>query len=77
VVVFDSREQDPLIFQNLTSVRGTLYTGDYSILGLEELIAVERKTIPDLVSCCMGENRERFERELHRLRGFRFKRLLI
>jgi DNA excision repair protein ERCC-4 len=25
----------------------------------------------------MGENRERFERELHRLRGFRFKRLLI
>jgi hypothetical protein len=25
----------------------------------------------------MGENRVRFERELHRLRGFRFKRLLI
>lgn len=25
----------------------------------------------------MGENRERFERELHRLRGFRFKRLVI
>jgi DNA excision repair protein ERCC-4 len=25
----------------------------------------------------MGENRERFERELHRLRGYRFKRLLV
>jgi hypothetical protein len=25
----------------------------------------------------MGGNRERFERELHRLRGFRFKRLLV
>jgi hypothetical protein len=25
----------------------------------------------------MGSNRERFERELHRLRGYRFKRLLI
>jgi hypothetical protein len=24
----------------------------------------------------MGQNRERFERELHRLRGYRFKRLL-
>ena len=58
-------------------MRGTLYTGDYSILGLEELIAIERKSIADLVACCMGENRERFERELHRLRGFRFKRLLI
>jgi len=25
----------------------------------------------------MGDNRERFERELHRLRGYRFKRLLM
>jgi hypothetical protein len=25
----------------------------------------------------MGENRERFERELHRLRGYRFKRLFV
>ena len=25
----------------------------------------------------MGDNRLRFEREMHRLRGFRFKRLLI
>jgi hypothetical protein len=25
----------------------------------------------------MGDNRERFERELHRLRGYRFKRLLV
>jgi DNA excision repair protein ERCC-4 len=25
----------------------------------------------------MGENRARFERELHRLRGYRFKRLLV
>lgn len=31
----------------------------------------------DLANCCMRENRDRFERELHRLRGFRFKRLLI
>jgi DNA excision repair protein ERCC-4 len=77
VVVVDQRERDPLIFHNLASVRGTLYTGDYSILGSEELIAIERKTIPDLVSCCMGESRDRFERELHRLRGFHFKRLLV
>jgi ERCC4-type nuclease len=41
------------------------------------LFAVERKSISDLVGCCIGQNRERFERELHRLRGFRFKRLLV
>jgi DNA excision repair protein ERCC-4 len=77
VIVIDTREQDPLAFGRLQSIRGTLMTGDYSVCGLEHLFAVERKSIADLVGCCMGENRERFERELHRLRGFRFKRLLI
>jgi DNA excision repair protein ERCC-4 len=47
------------------------------VAGLENLFAVERKSISDLVGCCIGQNRERFERELHRLRGFRFKRLLV
>jgi DNA excision repair protein ERCC-4 len=77
VIVIDSREQEPLSFQHLQSVCGALITGDYSVVGLEQLFAVERKTISDLVGCCMGENRSRFERELHRLRGYRFKRLLI
>lgn len=76
-IIVDTREQEPLLFRNLPSDRGTLTTGDYSIQGAEELFAIERKSVPDLVSCCIGENRERFERELHRLRGFRFARLLI
>jgi DNA excision repair protein ERCC-4 len=77
VVIIDTREQDPLVFTNLESQRGLLRTGDYSVAGMTELIAIERKSISDLVGCTMGENRMRFERELHRLRGFRFKRLLI
>jgi len=58
-------------------IRGTLYTGDYSTAGLETVFAVERKSIPDLVACCAASNRERFENELHRLRGFHFRRLLV
>lgn len=77
VVVIDTREQDPLPVAALPVVRGTLISGDYSILGAEELFAIERKTITDLVGCCTGENRARFERELHRLRGFEFARLII
>jgi ERCC4-type nuclease len=77
VVVIDTREQDPLPFSRLAAERGTLATGDYSIRGAEELFAIERKTIADLLACCVGENRERFFRELHRLRGYRFKRLLV
>jgi ERCC4-type nuclease len=82
-LVIDTREQTPLAPQRLPWTRGTLTTGDYSVLGLEDLFAVERKSIDDLVACCKsgtkaaeGE-RERFERELHRLRGFRFARLLV
>ena len=29
------------------------------------------------MGCCAGSNRERFERELHRLRGYRFARILV
>ncbi|MDB6064066.1 MAG: hypothetical protein JWR26_274 [Pedosphaera sp.] len=77
VVVVDTREQLPLVFTRLQAVRGSLYTGDYSLVGFENSFAIERKSIQDLVGCCVGENRERFERELLRLRGFRFQRLLV
>jgi len=75
-LIVDSREREPLPLAYPFIVAG-LQSGDYSIAGCENLFAVERKSIPDLVGCCCGENRARFERELHRLRGFRFARLLI
>jgi DNA excision repair protein ERCC-4 len=77
VIVIDRREQEPLRFERLEAVPGTLYSGDYSIRGLEASFAVERKSIDDLANCCLAAQRERFEHELHRLRGFRFKRLLV
>ena len=77
VIVCDTREQDPLPFRRLAVIRAGLLTGDYSIAGLEAAFAVERKSIPDLVACCAASNRARFENELHRLRGFRFRRLLV
>jgi ERCC4-type nuclease len=76
-VIIDTREQTPLTFERLQSQPGTLQSGDYSFAGGEELFSVERKSIADLVACCVGDNRERFFRELHRLRGYRFKRLLV
>ena len=76
-VVIDTREQAPLPIRRLPVVAGGLYSGDYSVAGLEDGFAVERKSIDDLVSCCVNSNRERFEHELLRLRGMRFKRLLI
>jgi hypothetical protein len=69
-IVIDSREQCPFTFQHEkyagTIVEaGSLDTGDYSLAGLVDRVAVERKSLPDLVSC-LGRERERFEREMQR-----------
>ena len=69
-VIVDSREQAPFPFrgpryEGVTVEVGTLSVGDYSLAGLEDKVAVERKSLPDLVAC-LGRERERFERELMR-----------
>ncbi|MCZ6653511.1 MAG: hypothetical protein O7D91_10855 [Planctomycetota bacterium] len=76
VIVVDSREQTPWKFANLPSEPGSLTTGDYSVKGSEHLIAVERKSLPDLLACC-GRERVRNLRELKRLRAYRFRCLVI
>ena len=75
-ILVDSREQCSWQFENLPSKVASLTTGDYSIAGLEHCVAVERKSLPDLLACC-GRERDRFRRELARLRGFRFRCLII
>ena len=69
-IIIDSREQAPFPFAHEkydgTVVEvGALDTGDYSLAGLADRVAVERKSLPDLVAC-LGRERERFERELQR-----------
>ena len=69
-ILVDSREQKPFNFEHerydVKIQPGTLITGDYSLRGLEDKVAVERKSLPDLVQC-LGRERSRFEKEL--LRG--------
>ena len=74
--IVDTREQLPFDLAPLKSVRGTLTTGDYSILGLERHIALERKSLQDLVGC-VGRERERFDREIQRLRAFECKAIIV
>ncbi len=76
-LITDTREQDPFIFLHLPNIVRGLTTGDYSMCGCEDTFCVERKSLSDFVGCCMGEQRERFERELIRARGYRFSRILI
>lgn len=70
-IIIDTREQTPFGFSTFEceAQAGTLTTGDYSLAGLEDRVAVERKSLDDLMGCLVGDGRDRFERELARARG--------
>jgi DNA excision repair protein ERCC-4 len=74
VVAIDTREQKPYRFP-LSEVK-TLPTGDYSIVGFENRIAIERKTKEDAYSS-LGQGRARFERELQRLSHLDYAAVVI
>lgn len=74
--IIDTREQLPYTLSPLQTVRGALDTGDYSICGCEQYIALERKSLDDLVSCC-GTERERFEREIMRLLAYPSRAVIV
>jgi len=77
VIVQDSREQRGYseLFTAPCAI-GCLPTGDYSIRGLESLVSIERKSLPDLLQSLTRE-RERFERELYRGRALRFFAVIV
>ena len=74
MILIDTREQQPYTFEN--SQTGTIPVGDYSIQGLENHIAIERKELNDLIGC-LTNGRERFEKELHKGRALDYFALVI
>jgi DNA excision repair protein ERCC-4 len=74
--IVDTREQHPLDLAPMPMVLGTLATGDYSVKGLEHVIALERKSAEDMLAC-MGRERERFDREIQRLLAYPCRAILV
>jgi ERCC4-type nuclease len=71
-IIIDTREQEGYSFDSRLAVtmRRALPAGDYSVAGLEGLVAVERKSLDDFVSTVI-HNRARFRKELQKLTGYR------
>jgi ERCC4-type nuclease len=82
MVLVDSREQTPLpVFHNHPAWidgerRAALVAGDYSVEGMADLLALERKSMSDIISSTM-QNRARFIRSCARLARFRWKAILV
>lgn len=70
-IIADTREQKPFSFDadRFDTVRGKLDTGDYTLAGFETRIAIERKSLGDLVGTVINDWL-RFRKELYRLAAF-------
>jgi len=71
----DAAQQHRLLVVPTREVR--LHTGDYSIEGLEDLITIERKTLPDLYGSLGKHGRERFEAEHQRMAAMAYAAVVV
>jgi len=76
-VVVDTREQIPWGFpEDTLTVTKKLNAGDYSILGYENVVAIERKSLNDLINTVI-HGRRRFMHELERLETVAYRCVAI
>jgi len=73
-IAIDTREQRPYEFDGAQVV--TLPTGDYSIVGLEDRVTIERKTRTDAYGS-LGYGRARFRREFERLTEYDYAVVVV
>lgn len=77
VILCDSREQrPPALPSGYTYERVTLAEGDYTTRALLDVARIERKSKEDLVSS-LTHSRERFFREIERLKMYPFRCVLV
>lgn len=86
IVAVDTREQVPWQFEGIPAEAGrtwaietstvTIGAGDYSIVGHENRIAIERKSLSDLYGT-LGHGRDRFAREIDRLAALEVAAVVI
>ena len=80
VIVEDTREQNGLFSRKppkgLTITRRKLDVGDYSILGFENSITIERKNVTDLYMS-LGKERDNFSRRIEKMAGMERAYLLV
>ena len=73
-IAIDTREQRPYEFPG--AVVMTLPTGDYSLVGLEHRVAIERKSKADAYNS-LGQGRARFRREFQRLAALDYAAIVV
>lgn len=79
-ILVDSREKKPFKFYDrfgdlIECHKQKLGTGDYSLLGMEDVLCIERKeSVTELAGNCVAK---RFIKELERMRAYKYKFLIL
>ena len=79
MITTDTREPEHTAWKftaRCAVTRKAMATGDYAPTGFENVFAIERKALGDLVSC-VGVERQRFTRELERFAPFEFRAIIV
>lgn len=81
IVLVDTREKYPFDFSGFKNwiageKRTALKAGDYSVEGMESLLALERKTLTDLITTVI-QQRARFFKLCEKMTKYRWRALLI
>ena len=79
-IIVDTNETKPYSFYMFEPpvqlLHRHLQTADYSILGYEDRVTIERKELSDLFQS-MGNSRARFQREFERLQRFEYAAMVV
>ncbi len=78
-IIADTREQQPWDFEGFDEVQeiisAKLDTGDYSLVGLEDKVCIERKkSVSEIAN---NVNQDRFWKEMDRLKEFEYSFVLL
>ena len=81
VVLIDTREKEPFTFNRFPNWvagarRQKIDAGDYSIQGMEDVLAMERKSLSDLITTLL-HHRSRFFKMCEQLTQYRWRAILV
>lgn len=76
IVIRDTREQLPYDLSPFQMLRQKLDTGDYSVVGFEDQICIERKSRDDFIGS-ITQGRDRFNEEMERMLSIPMRMILV
>lgn len=80
-IIIDSREKKPWRFNKCSTCEASLVqkldTGDYTVQGMEDIFVIERKSSAAELYLNLGFEKDRFLREMERIKSFKYKFLFF